>query len=89
MNAVLSVIGKDSIGILALVSNECSNHKANIVDVSQTVLRDLFAMIMVVNIDNLDCELSSFIDLMREIGKNKGLDINVMHEDIFNLMHKI
>lgn len=89
MNAILSVIGKDAIGILSLVSNECAKKRANIIDVSQTVLNSMFAMIMVVNIDDLNCELSDFIDEMKKIGEKNSLEISVMHENIFDSMHKI
>ena len=89
MNAVISVIGKDCVGILAYVSNECAKSNANILEVSQSVLKDYFAMIMVVNIDALNVEFTKFVDAIEENGEKKGLEIHVMHEDIFNAMHKI
>ncbi|MDR3260046.1 MAG: ACT domain-containing protein [Fusobacteriaceae bacterium] len=89
MNAILSVIGKDTIGILADVSVECAKYKANITDVSQSILGEYFAMIMVVNIDKLNVEFTNFVDKMQEVGKKKSLEIHIMHEDIFNSMHKI
>jgi len=89
MNAVISVIGKDCVGILAYVSDECAKANANILDVSQSVLKDYFAMIMVVNIDSLNFDFTKFVGTIEENGKKKGLEIHVMHEDIFNAMHKI
>lgn len=89
MNAVISVIGKDCVGILAYVSDECAKVNANILDVSQSVLKDYFAMIMVVNIDSLNVDFTKFVGTIEENGKKKGLEIHVMHEDIFNAMHKI
>ena len=89
MNAVLSVVGKDSVGILAGVASKCSEYNANVIDVSQTVINEYFAMFMFVNIDDLSIEFTDFVDLVVEFGKSKNLEINVMHEDIFNLMHKI
>lgn len=89
MNAVISVIGKDCVGILAYVSDECAKGNANILDVSQSVLKDYFAMIMVVNIDFLNVDFTKFVGTIEENGKKKGLEIHVMHEDIFNAMHKI
>lgn len=89
MNAVISVIGKDTVGILARVSAECATNDVNIVDVSQTVLNSFFAMIMVVNIDKVNIPFVDFVDKMSLIGKSQNLEINVMHEDIFNSMHKI
>lgn len=89
MNAVISVIGKDRVGILAHVSTSASSYGANIIEVSQTVLSNTFAMIMVVDIDSLNVPLSTFIDEMKTKGNEKNVVINVMHEDIFNSMHKI
>ena len=89
MNAILSVVGKDAVGILASVASKCSEFKANVIDVSQTVINEYFAMFMFINIDNLTIEFNDFVDELVKLGKNKELDIHVMHEDIFNLMHKI
>lgn len=89
MNAVLSVVGKDSVGILAGVASKCAEYRANVIDVSQTVINEYFMMFMFVNIDNLSVEFTNFVDKVVEYGKSKNLEINVMHEDIFNLMHKI
>ena len=89
MNAVLSVVGKDTVGILANVASKCSEFNANVIDVSQTVINEYFAMFMFINIDNLSIEFTDFVDHLVELGKNKNLEIHVMHEDIFNLMHKI
>lgn len=89
MNAVLSVLGKDTFGILSTVSTECSKYKANIVEVSQTILEGYFAMIMLVNVDELTIDFNEFVDKMKIVADKKNLDIHVMHEDIFNSMHKI
>lgn len=89
MNAIISVVGKDSCGILARVSNVCMQKNANVIDVSQSILDSYFAMIMVVNIDNLNCEFLEFIDSFDKVKSEKNLDIHIMHEDIFNAMHKI
>ena len=89
MKAVITVVGKDSVGIIAKVSEKCSRHKANIAEISQTVLKSLFSMMMVCDIDKLDIPFGSFVDEMAAMGKENGLDIHVMHEDIFNSMHRI
>ncbi len=89
MRAVLSVIGKDTVGILAKVSGICAEHNANVTEVTQSVLQDVFAMIMLVDISNLTCSFSELSDNMSTLGKDLGLSIYVMHEDIFNSMHKI
>lgn len=89
MNAVLAVIGHDKVGILADVSAVCSNYKANIIEVSQTIMDSYFCMIMLVNVSELTIGFTEFVDVMKKLGKEKALDINVMHEDLFNSMHKI
>ena len=89
MKAVVTVIGKDSVGIIAEVSSECASHNANIVDITQSVLKDYFAMIMLVEIDNMKTEFSDFQKNLDALGKRRGLDVRAMHEDIFNTMHRI
>lgn len=89
MNAVLSVFGKDNVGILAKVSTECANYHANILEVSQTIISGNFSMFMVIDIDTIKGNFTELVDAMTSLGKNLNLDIHVMHEDIFNLMHKI
>ena len=89
MKAVITVTGKDSVGIIATVATECAKFDANIIDISQSVLSDYFAMIMLADIDALNLPFADFVDKMADIGKDRGLDIHVMHEDIFNTMHHI
>ena len=89
MRAVITVTGKDKVGIIALASAECAKAGANIIDISQSVLREYFAMIMLVELDNLNCDFAAFATAMKESGEENGVDIRVMHEDIFNTMHKI
>ena len=89
MKAVITVTGKDTVGIIANVSSECAKYEANIIDISQSVLSEYFAMIMLADIDKLSVPFAEFVDAMAEIGKGRGLEIHVMHEDIFNTMHHI
>lgn len=89
MRAVVTVTGKDKVGIIAFASKECARFGANIIDISQTVIREYFAMIMLVEIDNLKCDFSTFVADMKTTGEENGVDIRVMHEDIFNTMHNI
>ena len=89
MKAVVSVVGKDSVGILASVATKCAEFKANIDDVNQTIIDDYFTMFMIINIDELTIEFNSFVDKIQELGKEKNLEIHCMHEDIFSLMHRI
>ena len=89
MKAVITVTGKDSVGIIADVSGICAQKGANILDITQTVLSEYFAMIMLVSIDELKINFSEFVDTLAELGRSKGLAIHAMHEDIFNTMHHI
>lgn len=89
MRAVISVLGKDMVGILAKVSVACADANANVLEVSQTLLQDMFAMIMLIDITELDGKLADFAEKMEKMGNECGLVIHVMHEDIFNSMHSI
>ena len=89
MKAVVTVIGKDKVGIIAMASAECAKYGANIEDISQTVLDEYFAMIMMVSLSELTVDFSTFADAMTKAGGECGVDIRVMHEDIFNTMHRI
>ena len=89
MKAVISVVGKDRPGILAFVANQCADRNINIEDVTQKILQDMFTMVMIVNIPE---DLANFGRLTEEIeqaGEEQGLKIHLMHEDIFNSMHRI
>ena len=89
MKAVISVIGADTVGILAKVSDVCFKNNCNIVDVTQKVLQEYFTMIMIVEIDNCAISFSDFSDQLTKLGEEMGLSIRTMHEDIFNSMHRI
>ena len=89
MRCVITVIGKDMVGILADVSNICKEYNVNIVDVTQSILQDMFAMIMMVDLEKSDIPFPDFSDRMTKLGESMHMDIHTMHEDIFNSMHKI
>jgi ACT domain-containing protein len=89
MKAVVTVTGKDKVGIIAMASAECAKYGANIIDISQSVLDEYFAMIMLISIDKLSVSFAEFADKFSLTGKENGVDIRVMHEDIFNTMHRI
>ena len=89
MKAVVTVIGKDSKGIIAAVSSECAKLGGNILDISQSVMREYFAMIMLVEITDMQVPFADFADKLRKLGESKNLEIHAMHEDIFNSMHRI
>ena len=89
MRAVITVIGKDTVGILAGVASECANAGVNVTEVTQSILQDLFAMIMMVDISKATIPFRELADRMQDLGEKRNLKIHVMHEDIFNSMHRI
>lgn len=89
MRAVITVIGKDAVGILAKVSTKCAEFNVNVEEVTQSVLQDLFAMIMLVDISKINKNFSTLSDTLSELGDSMGVKIHTMHEDIFNCMHHI
>ncbi len=89
MKAVLTVVGKDAVGILAKVSTECAKYNVNILDVSQSILQDMFCMIMIGDVDKINVPFGDFSDAMSKMGEEIGMDVHVMHEDLFNSMHRI
>ena len=88
MKAVVTVTAKDAKGIIAKVSTRVSEYGANIIDISQSVLGEFFAMIMLIEFDDGQ-DFGEFVDSMKRLGEESGLMIQVMHEDIFNSMHRI
>ncbi len=89
MRAVITVIGKDTVGILHKVSGICAEHNANVIEVTQSVLQDMFAMIMMVDISQINSDFSALSDELTALGTSENLAIHCMHEDIFNSMHRI
>ena len=89
MRAVITVIGKDNVGILHQVSGVCANYHANVLEVTQSVLQDMFAMIMMVDISEMTTDFTQLNDDLNTLGESLGLSIHTMHEDIFNAMHRI
>lgn len=89
MKAIITVIGKDAVGILAKVSDVCAQSSVNIVEVTQSVLQDMFAMIMLVEIDKSTVGFDELSKKLDEVGDKTNTKIHIMHEDIFNSMHKI
>ncbi len=89
MRAVITVVGKDTVGILSKVSGICAKSNINITEVSQTVMEDMFCMIMMADISSSSVDFNKFSDELSECGKDNNLSIHVMHEEIFNSMHRI
>ena len=89
MRAVVTVTGKDKKGIIAKVSGFLADKAINVEDISQTLLQDYFAMIMLVDISDLKTELSELAKECEKLGNEIGMSIRIQHEAIFNAMHNI
>ncbi len=89
MKAVVTVIGKDRKGIIAKVSNILFENGVNILDISQTIMQDMFTMIMLVDFENETTALKSVVEKLDEAEKELGLSIHVQREEIFTSMHRI
>jgi len=89
MKTVVSVIGKDSVGIISKVSAVCSECNVNILDITQSVLQDMFVMVMLTEISEIKGSFADYSEKMKKLGEETCLDIRVMHEDVFNSMHRI
>lgn len=89
IKAVVTVIGKDMVGILAKVAGRCASCNANVVEVTQSVMQDMFAMVMLVDISGLNVDFPKFAEEVKGLGSEMDLVVHVMHEDLFNSMHRI
>ena len=89
MNAIITVVGSDKVGIVAKVTSFLAEHSANIVDITQSILSGNFVMMLLVNLDKADLTIDSFRDKMLELGKSIGVEINVMNEAVFSAMHRV
>lgn len=88
MKAIVTVIGKDKVGIIAKVSSLLSDLNVNVEDISQTIMQDYFVMMMMVNVSE-SCDVGVIATQLDELGKQIGVSIRLQHEDIFNAMHRI
>ncbi len=89
MKTVITAVGKDNVGILAKVSAICADVSANVIDVSQTVMQDMFCMIMLTDTSKMTVDIGTLRSKMEEMAKENNLQVHVMHEDLFNSMHRI
>ena len=89
MRAVITVIGKDRTGIIARVSTYLAEKGINILDISQTIMQDLFTMIMLVDTQNSPLHTKDLSDDLKAIGDEMNLTINLQHEDLFTSMHRV
>lgn len=89
MKAVITVIGNDMVGILAKVSTVCADRGVNVIEVTQSIMQNMFAMIMMVDVSKATIPFSELTDELVALGDSLQLKVHVMHEDIFNSMHRI
>lgn len=88
MKAIVTVLGKDKVGIIAKVSGELSAMDVNVEDISQTVMQEYFAMMMMVEVPE-SRDVAVIASELETLGKEIGVSIRIQHEDIFNAMHRI
>lgn len=89
MKAVITVIGCDRIGIIASITGILAKTNVNILDISQTIMQNIFSMIMLVDLSSLNCEFSKLSDLLGKTGEELGVEIRLQREEIFTRMHRI
>lgn len=89
MKAVVTVVGKDRVGIIAAVCTELASYNVNVLDISQTVMQGYFTMMMVVEVSGCALPLAELCKAMDAKGAEMGLSIRVQREDIFNAMHRV
>ena len=89
MKAVITVIGKDSVGILAGVAGVCAEFSANVIEVTQSVMQDMFAMIMMVDISKCNVPFKELAEGLNKIGEQFGVKVHVTHEELFNTMYRV
>ncbi len=89
MNAIITVVGSDKVGIIAKVSAFLSEHKINIADITQTILSGNFVMMMMVNLDSADLTIDELRLGLQELSTKMQVEINVMNEKVFSAMHRV
>ncbi len=89
MNAIITVVGKDKVGIMAGLCVELEKLNVNILDISQTILKDMFTMNMLVDVKEANKGFSEIVDVLDKTGEKLGVSIRIQREDIFDAMHRI
>ena len=87
--AIITVVGKDKVGIISGVANLLSDNNVNILDISQTILQDMFTMMMLVDVDGSKYNVGQLGELLGKKGKELGVEIRIQLEEIFESMHRI
>ncbi|MFC3745995.1 MULTISPECIES: ACT domain-containing protein [Paenibacillus] len=89
MKGIITVLGKDKVGIIAKVCTYLAEHNLNILDISQTIVQDYFNMMMIVELTGATKSFEVIVEELQLIGTEIGVEIKLQHEDIFNIMHRI
>ena len=89
MKLVVTIVGKDRVGIIAMVSAILAEHNVNILNINQNIIDGFFNMVMIADMSNATTDLQAFQAILKEKGSEYGVEIKVQHEDIFQIMHRI
>ena len=89
MNAIITVVGSDKVGIIAKVSAFLAEHKINIADITQTILSGNFVMMMMVDMTNSDISVDELRKIMDKLAEEMSVEINIMSEKVFSSMHSL
>ena len=89
MKAIVTVVGKDKVGIIASVCTLLASYNVNVLDISQTVMQGYFTMMMAVDVSGSEVKISELAQLLEAKGKEMSLSIRLQREDIFDAMHRI
>jgi len=87
--AIITVIGKDKVGIIAKTTNVLAECRVNVLDITQTIMQEMFTMMMIVDISKSELEISEIGSKLSETADELGVEIRIQHEDVFNTMHRI
>ena len=89
MNAIVTVVGKDRVGIIAAICNKLAGYNVNILDISQTILQGSFTMVMAVDVGAATASFGKLSAALEELGGEMGLSIRIQRQEIFDAMHQI
>lgn len=86
---VISVLGRDRVGIIASITQILAQHQVNIIDITQTIIQDIFTMVMIADFASCPVDLRTVRDRLTDLGNALGVQITVQHEEVFQYMHRI
>ena len=86
---IISVVGKDTVGIIAAICTYLAKHNGNILDISQTIMQDMFTMLMITDGSKMDVSFGEMVESLDKIGEELGMSIKCQREEIFTKMHRI